>query len=308
MSRLPSLIAIKAFEAVGRTQSIRAAGEELAVSPTVVSRHLQNLQSDLGVDLVAARGRGIALTPKGEVFHARVTQAFDLLRQAVNEARPLPRESLAVWCIPGIANRRLLLRLPELQKRLKSQEIILKATLSRPDFNRAEADAEIVYLDRIQPTAGLQTELLAEPRVFPVASPAFVARYPHLSYPSDLLTLPLIHEKSPQQWVQWFNTMSTLMVPPLRGPRLWHAHLAVEAARLGQGVALANTILVEEDLAADRLVEVIPSGVRLGGYYLIAPTHHRRDPAVVALRNWLKSILREPTTVDASDAAFNTNS
>ena len=44
-------------------------------------------------------------------------------------------------------------------------------------------------------------------------------------------------------------------MPPLRGPRLWHAHLAIEAARLGQGIALANRFLVEEDLTADRLVE-----------------------------------------------------
>jgi DNA-binding transcriptional LysR family regulator len=308
MARLPSLSALKAFEAVGRTQSVRAAGDELGVSPTVVSRHLQNLQLDLGVDLVEPRGRGLALTPAGEAFHARVTQAFDLLRQAVHEVRPTPRDSLNIWCIPGLANRCLLPRLPELQGKLKTQEITLQPTLARPDFTRSEADAEIVYLNQVRPGASVQAELLAQPRVFPVASPAFQARYPHLGEPSDLVALPLIHEESTQQWERWFNGTGIMTLPPLRGPRLWHAHLAIEAARLGQGIALANRFLVKEDLAAGRLVEVVPSNVRLGGYYLIAPAGHWRDPSVSTLRIWLKSVLREDRTTVASDASMPTNS
>ena len=136
MARLPSLSALRAFEAVGRTGSVRAAGEELSVSPTVVSRHLQNLQLDLGIDLVEPLGRGLTLTSAGEAFHGQVTQAFNLLRQAVLEVRPAQRDSLNIWCTPGIANRCLLPRLPDLQDQLKGMEIILQPTLSRPDFSR----------------------------------------------------------------------------------------------------------------------------------------------------------------------------
>lgn len=293
MTRLPSLSALRAFEAVGRTRSVRAAGEELSVSPTVISRHLQNLQLDLGVDLVEPRGRGLALTPAGDAFHAQVTQAFDILRQAVRNARPVQRESLNLWCIPGIANRRLLPRLPELQERLKALEVTLQPTLSRPDFTHAEADAEIVYLGEFQRGQGVRAELLAQPKVFPVASPSFQARYPGLSSPSDLLGLPLIHEESTQQWERWFTAVGVQEVPPLRGPRLWHAHLAIEAACLGQGIALANRFLVEEDLRAGRLVEVVPSDVRLGGYYLVAPAGHWDDPSIKTLRHWLEGIFEE---------------
>ncbi|QFU17512.1 LysR substrate-binding domain-containing protein [Microvirga thermotolerans] len=308
MIRLPSLSALRAFEAVGRTKSVRAAGEELSVSPTVVSRHLQNLQAELGVDLVEPRGRGLALTPAGEAFHEQVAQAFDLLRQAVRNVRPAHRESLNVWCMPGIANRRLLPRLPELQDRLEGVEIILQPTLSRPDLSRDEADAEIVYLREPEPSRHLRSELIARPRVFPVASPAFLARYPRLKAPSDLLAVPLIHEESTEQWEEWFRSIGLAAVPPLRGPRLWHAHLAVEAARLGQGVALANRFLAGEDLAAGRLVEVVSSDVRLGGYYLVAPTGRWRDPAIGALRNWVKSSLSDETGTDAFNASVTTNS
>lgn len=308
MTRLPSLSALRAFEAVGRTGSVRAAGEELSISPTVVSRHLQNLQLDLGVDLIAPLGRGVTLTSAGAAFHAQVTQAFNLLRQAVFEVRPAQRDSLNIWCIPGIANCCLLPRLPDLQEKLKGMEIILQPTLSRPDFTRAEADAEIIYLREFQPSTNVHAELLAQPRVLAVASPSFQARYPRLVQPSDLLTLPLIHEESTLQWENWFKEAGVTIDPPLRGPRLWHAHLAIEAARLGQGIALANRFLVEEDLSAGRLVEIVPSKIRLGAYYLIVPQGYWRDPSIVALRAWLKSILRDDLTIDVSDALMRPKS
>ncbi len=308
ITRLPSLSALRAFEAVGRTGSVRAAGEELSVSPTVVSRHLQNLQSDLGVDLVEPHGRGLSLTPAGGSFHGQVAQAFDLLRQAVLHVRPAQRNSLNIWCVPGIANQRLLPRLPELQDRLPGVEIILQPTLSRPDFAHAEADAEIVYLSEPEGRPNLRVELLAQPLVLAVASPSFQARYPNVTSPLDLFGLPLVHEESTQQWERWFNQMGLQTVPPLRGPRLWHAHLAIEAARLGQGVALANRLLVQEDVTAGRLIEIVPSEARLGGYYLIAPQGRWRDPSIAILRTWLKGILRENWQTNASDASMETNS
>jgi DNA-binding transcriptional LysR family regulator len=77
----------------------------------------------------------------------------------------------------------------------------------------------------------------------------------------------------------------------LRGQRLWHAHLAIEAARLGQGVALANDVLVEDDLRSGALVEVIPSAVYMETYQLVALKERWDDPAIAALRDWLKELL-----------------
>jgi DNA-binding transcriptional LysR family regulator len=85
---------------------------------------------------------------------------------------------------------------------------------------------------------------------------------------------------------------------------LWHAHLAIEAARLGQGVALANTLLVGEDLAAGRLVQLGASDVRLGGYYFIATARRWDDPPLIFLRQWLKGILRTGAKTDALDASI----
>ncbi|CCD94048.1 putative transcriptional regulatory protein, LysR family [Bradyrhizobium sp. ORS 375] len=289
--RLPSLIALRAFEAVGRRGSVRAAGDELAVSHTVVSRHLQNLQRSLGVALVRAEGRGLALTEVGRQFHAEVTQAFDIIARATTAVRPVARPTLNIWCIPGLANRRLLARLPELTGPPRNWDINLQPTLSHPDLPRGEADAEIVYAEELQTGSTVMAEELARPRVFPVASPAYLARFPDIATLGGLAKASLIHEESTLQWERWFDLAGYQHQVSLRGQRLWHAHLAIEAARMGQGVALANEILVADDVRSGALVEVLPSSVRMGAYQLVALRERWDEPAIVALRAWLKKVL-----------------
>jgi LysR family transcriptional regulator, glycine cleavage system transcriptional activator len=288
--RLPSLNALRAFEAVGRTGSMRAAADELAVSHTVVSSHVQNLQESLNVVLVRGQGRGVILTEAGIALHQQLSQAFDIIARATTSARPPSRSMLNIWCIPGVANRRLLMRLPELTGPPHNWEVNLQPTLSHPDLSRGEADAEIVYAEMADHPADVSAEALVRPRVFPVANPSYLARYPAITGLSELSSIALIHEESTEQWERWFTLAGLNALPPLRGQRLWHAHLAIEAARLGQGVALANDVLVEDDLRAGALVEVLSTSVQMGTYQLVALTERWGDPAIVALRNWLRKV------------------
>jgi LysR family transcriptional regulator, glycine cleavage system transcriptional activator len=289
--RLPSLTALRAFEAVGRTGSMRAAADELAVSHTVVSRHIQNLQESVGVGLVRGQGRGVMLTEAGIALHRQLSQAFDIIARATMSARPPSRSMLNIWCVPGVANRRLLMRLPELTGPPQDWEVNLQPTLSHPDLARGEADAEIVYADMVEERADVSAEALVRPRVFPVASPSYLARYPAITSLAELSAIALIHEESTEQWERWFGLARLADLPPLRGQRLWHAHLAIEAARLGQGVALANDVLVEDDLRAGALVEVLSTSVHMGTYQLVALKDRWSDPAIVALRHWLRKVL-----------------
>jgi LysR family glycine cleavage system transcriptional activator len=301
--RLPPLNALRAFDAFARTGSVKAASEELAVSPTVVSRHLRNLQLDLDVILVEPRGRGLLLTAAGDAFHTQIRRAFDIMRQANDDIRPAFRRSLTLWCIPGIAQQRLLAGLPQLQSRLGNCEIILQPTLARPDLLRCEADAEVICINGLEVHPDVRTELIAHPLVHAVASPAFLARFPDVKDAEDFLRLPLIHEASTLYWEQWLEYCGVTDLPMLRGPRLWHGHLTIEAARLGQGVALANTLLVEHDLASGRLIDLSPRPVRLGGYYFLATAKRWGDADLVVLRRWLKETLQNGAPTSISDAA-----
>ena len=106
------------------------------VSHTVVSRHIQNLQESLSVMLV-----------RESRFRQQLSQAFDIIARATMSARPPSRSTLKIWCIPGVANRRLLMRLPELTGRPHNREVNLQPTLSHPDLARGEADADRIFRD-----------------------------------------------------------------------------------------------------------------------------------------------------------------
>ena len=69
---LPSLNAVRSFVAVARHLSFTKAADELAVTQGAVSRMMQTLQADLGVELIRRVGRGIELTPTGAAFYGGV--------------------------------------------------------------------------------------------------------------------------------------------------------------------------------------------------------------------------------------------
>lgn len=295
---LPPLIALRAFEAVGATGSMRAAAEALAVSPTVISRHVANLEKRLGARLIERKGRSIALTETGARFHAQIARAFEMIGAAAEELVKPRRPPLRLWCWPGLAVMRLLPRLPELERQLPNFSIHLHPTLARPDLKRGEADAEVYYrVGDASSRHGVVEIELATPRVMPVASAVLANRQERRSEDVELLfELPWIHELSSDEWRSWLEAarlpVDARVQQRLEGVRLWHAHLAIGAAQLGQGVALANQLLVEEDLAERRLIEIGRTDVRLGTYVLAMRAEARETPEMVALLDWLRRAVK----------------
>lgn len=288
--RLPPLVALRAFDAVARLGGTRRAGDDLAVSHTVISRHMRNLEAWAGVRLIARDGRGLVLTPEGRRYHERISRAFDLIAEATEELSPRGGQGeLRLFCAPGLAVRWLSRRLSALEEALAGVEIVIQPADRSPDFAKGEADAEIAF--NPVPVAGITRLDLLTPRFFPVASPLFVERRGPFAGPADIAAAPLIHEESREQWRQWLALAGLDPVPALHGPRLWHADAAVEAALQGQGIALANGLLVGDDLAAGRLVEVMPSDIRLGTYCLRAPAATWDGRVMTRLRRWLASAL-----------------
>src|SRR3546814_14594977 len=109
-----------------------------------------------------------------------------------------------------------------------------------------------------------------------VASARLAADLPPVRTAADVMNLPLLHEDNDQEWRHWFLAQGVSPPERLPGTRLWHAHLALAAARSGHGVVLSNRLLLGDELEAGRLVEVEPAGgefapVRFGAYTFIAP-------------------------------------
>ncbi|MFD2054779.1 LysR family transcriptional regulator [Mesorhizobium calcicola] len=289
--RLPPLIALRAFEAVARTGSVRAAGDELSVSHTAVSRHIQNLQNRLGVAFFERNGRGLTLTGSGERYYQKICRAFEAITLATSELKPDLPTQLDIWCTPGIASIKLLPRLPDLESYLPRCDVALRPTRRRPDLTTNEADAEIVFLFDGEEREGCHVEVLNRPRMFPVASPSFLGRHGPVSCVDELLKLPLIHEESTGQWERWFDRLGRSGPLSLRGPKLWNGQQTIESALLGQGVAMTGSLLVDQHIETGELVEVLSTNVHLGSYCLVTTKSRSVTAPILALRRWLADIL-----------------
>jgi DNA-binding transcriptional LysR family regulator len=93
------LQAITYFNELVRCRSIRQAAQNLGVTPTAISRQLDNLEYHFGVQLVERGARGIELTAAGEVVAARLKtaiRAFDQANQAIDDLRGLRRGEVSV--------------------------------------------------------------------------------------------------------------------------------------------------------------------------------------------------------------------
>jgi LysR family transcriptional regulator, glycine cleavage system transcriptional activator len=93
-------------------------------------------------------------------------------------------------------------------------------------------------------------------------------------------------------WKQICPGLGIELEADLPGPRMWHAHATLEAARSGEGVTLTNPFLLRDDIDTGRLALVGPPAQPgfaklLGGYWVIATQSRWRQPNVETFRRWL---------------------
>ncbi|MFN3249432.1 LysR substrate-binding domain-containing protein [Roseibium album] len=288
--RLPPLHMLRAFEAAGRTGSMRKAAEDIGISHTVVSRHIQNLEAWFGRKLVSAGPRGITLTTEGSTLFAAATDAFqDIARVSAQLRSKAGADELVIWCVPGLATRCLTPKLDRIRQAILQGDVLLRAIDRIPDFAGGEADLMIGFSDANRLPEGATP--LMQPRMFPVASPIWLKKNGHPGSLTDLTRLPLIHEDSYEQWTSWFRHAGVDFNHALSGSRLWDASLGFDAALAGQGVALTSNLLASEEIAKGRLVELFQTDIKVGGYFLLMRPAVANDERIQRFQTWLKHML-----------------
>ncbi len=302
--RLPSLNALRVFEAAARKLSFSAAAEELSVTQGAVSRQIKALESEIGVPLFARHVRRIELTADGAVLYPGVRRALDELERSV--ARVEKRKAsgvLTVSALPTFAMSWLMPRLEDFSTRNPTIEVHLATSIGAVDFSRDEVDLAIrvgridasddanaprIDLKMIEDSDSLKAERLMVDELIPVAAPDFFAITAPAG-PQDLLAYPLIHNATRgNAWQDYFNAVGVDITIVPEEPKFGHYFMVIAAARRGDGIAVVPRVLVEEDLASGRLVPAIPQTVRsAGSYYLLGREHQWEFPMIKAFREWI---------------------
>jgi LysR family transcriptional regulator, glycine cleavage system transcriptional activator len=294
---VPPLASIRAFEAVGRLGGIRKAASSLDLDHSVVSRHLRQLEDWVGVALFQRAGGQVNLTELGARYHGRVSVALAELALATAEIQnPDDLKKVLVWCVPGFAAQWVADRLAAFEQARPEYSVELRPTDMKANLLAHEADVDIrFYLDDWPPDPvgrGLQYVELARPPIMIVASPQLVEQLGEMTVDS-LIDAPLLHEEHDYQWRSWLslNNFSQPLPERMPGPLLWHAHLALAAARNSRGLALASRYLVDADLKNGSLVEFHVANTQpvvIGAYAFVTREDRWSFDGILQFRRFLQ--------------------
>lgn len=249
--------------AVVETGSLTAAAQRLGLAKSMVSKHMQLLEAELGVALLVRSTRKLALTEAGRAFYDSSRRLLQDAEQAIETARngrDQPQGTLRVATPIDYGVIVVAPLLARLQARYPGLKVELEGGDQRIDLIAAGIDVA-VRLGKLA-DSGYQAAYVGPLLRWLVASPDFVARHGMPLEPQALAALP---------WI----TLTVVAQPglfTLRDPdgrvhevRVRNsvfstnsAYASRAAALTGAGVLRATVFSVREDVAAGRLVRLFP--------------------------------------------------
>ena len=297
-ARRPPLADLHAFEAAARHLSFTRAAVELGVTQGAVSQRIRRLEDTLGRSLFDRLTRALALTADGKALAAAIGDGLARIDDglaALDRQRRRPRgaATLTLSVAPGFAGRWLLPRLGRFRARHPDIEVRIEAEDRLANF--AGDGVDLAIRCGLGTYPGLSSELLTPDAVFPVCNAAVAERGLPLAQPEDLLGHVLLHDTRTEQdgggcaWQDWFRSAG-LRVQRLDGPRFSNAHLAIEAAISGLGIALARATLANDDLVEGRLVRPLRHAMPAPfSYYLVHSPKASAGAHLDAFVEWLRT-------------------
>jgi len=286
---LPSLAALRTFEAAARHLSFKNAAAELNVTASAVSRQIKALEDEIGLPLFRRGYRQVELTSEGRELHEVLARSFGEVAHCVGALRGRRQgRRITVGATSAFTHYWLMPRLGRFWARHDS---VVDHVLSdrEADLTSSRIDISIRY--GTGSWDGQDSARLFADLVYPVAAPgqpevAAVERDPAALLEARLIELSGVDAR----WLDWSGFLRQAGVSG-QPRRLRHVNsyiIAVEAAMSGQGVTLGWHRLVRPFVEAGRLVRVGAASVRTPDAYHVAWRHSRTlPPEVAAFRDWL---------------------
>lgn len=285
----PPLRALQIFEAATRLGGFTAAGRELGITQSAVSRQIADLESTLGVSLFVRRGARVSPTPSGRRLADRLAAALGEMRLAVTE---VVRSDAVVTLsmLPSVAAKWFAPRLATFGRAHPGIDLRITASRHLVDFMAEGVDAAIRYGPG--PYPDLSAQKIAHETIAPVCTPDYAKRL-GLREPADLKRAALLHGDIMESWAEWFRMAGCDHDVPA-GPHLGDDAAMLQATLDHQGVALGRSQLVGGDLETGRLTA--PFGTKLiasYAYWFIRPQAPEPDANLRAVEAWVVSEFEE---------------
>jgi LysR family glycine cleavage system transcriptional activator len=289
---VPSANYLFCFEAAARRKSFTAAAEELNVSQPAVSKTIRLLEESTGLKLFRRDHTRLELTAEGARLYKETQAMFDHLYSvitALQKKHPgdIVRVSFSavfvqLWLLPRLRDFKA--RYPEVSLRIEES--------SRDNQDLDEEDIDVSARLGHGEWPGVNSWPFVDEEVMPVCSPDYLRNHEPIREPSDLLTHTLLNfEERHRVRIGWKEWLEKHGVPTTRLKQdfvFTDALGSIEAAVLGQGIALGWRHLVQDYLDAGKLVTPLPHVYRSGqGIYLIMSSQRPPKRGAELFRDWL---------------------
>ncbi|WP_337057826.1 LysR family transcriptional regulator [Pseudomonas sp. USHLN015] len=259
---MDKLLALKMFVATVDAKGFSAAARGLGLATSSVTRMVDALEQELGTVLLNRSTRQVTVTEAGAAYYQSARQVLEYLAEAdasVTDGGDEPSGPLRV-SVPTAFGRRLisphigtlLARHPRLELDITLTDEIVDLLGERVDLS--------IRLGAAAPMDGVVARTLGEFRRHVVASPAYLAERGTPAQPLELAEhdcLRFNYGAARQVWT--FQGPEGEVRVPVRG-RMRSNNIEVlrEVALAGSAVALLPDWLVDDDIAAGRLLSLFP--------------------------------------------------
>lgn len=247
---LPSLNALRAFEAVARHLNYHAAAEELKVTPAAVKRLVGRLEDAIGSPLLKRQGRGLVLTSTGYAGLEDLAQGMAKLKSSVEKMREADSSKpLIITVEPSFSSAWLVPELAHFRAQHPDITVLIDSSAQVVDLKRNNVDIAIRY--GVPSDNELEYYRLFQDIILPACSPAVAEQLPLEQGLGALRSASLIHwdtsgltaAESSQRWFVWKNWLSSFGAEGVAshdGLHFSEYSQALQAAIAGQGVILVS--------------------------------------------------------------------
>ncbi|OCX63428.1 hypothetical protein BFP70_12315 [Thioclava sp. SK-1] len=263
---IPSLAALRAFEAAARNASLSAAARELNVTHAAIAQHITGLSAHFGEALLQRQGNRMVTTPTGQILAQGLSAGFGQIAETVHMINQTKSNApLKITTTANFADFWLMPRLPGFWRDHPDVPLSIEVTNTVVDLRHSTADLAIRFGQGNWP--GVDSK-----QVFPVvlticAAPTMLQAHPEM-VSGDFSQVEWVLEDNFAEGENWLKDNGMIGADSMvrRVPTQGSARALVKA---GAAASILFDGMIEEELSSGSVVALGKSRIGRFGYYTV---------------------------------------